>query len=239
MRVSGLGQVFLTSQPPLFRSRRRRVSSAKLRLWSWPKSNRGTGDLLNAQALEHVDVMFLFALAQRQMTQAVAAQIQGVEMADRVLDLILRSIVRGGSMPMSVPRVEIKIGQIVVRLQSVRQSPGDVLAETFIKFDEQFQPPLAFERFEVIGQRGTVGQIEGMLLEEGAAGGLFEKDSRQAKVKPGFIGKRWTRPEVLALGEELEDGIQKISGDRTRGKREMRHMGSKKFSRGSVNYNRD
>ena len=164
---------------------------------------------LSAQPFQNVRVVFFFALADGQMTQSVATQVQGVEMADGILGAVDGRVMSDRAMPTAIARVEIEVRQFGVGRRSIRQDKGQALAQKLNEFVGQFQAPRTFEGFEVIGAGRALGKLESVFLEERPTGRQFVKDSIQAQMNPRGIGQGGAIAPMPAVGKQFMEWGEK------------------------------
>ncbi len=124
-------------------------------------------------------VVFLFALRVCQVGERLGAQVEGEEVTDRAFRAVDRIGVDGGSVPVAVGGVEIKIPQgVEVGEGIIREQRGDARTRLFAKL----QPAGAIERREKMSGRGTIRQQRAAVLEEAAATAVIVERAGRPRV---------------------------------------------------------
>ena len=125
---------------------------------------------IGIQALKDMHVMLFLAEADPQMTEGVAAQVQGVEMPHGPLRLINPGVVGGSPMPMSVACIKVEFLQLRIIGQRVGQGVNCLGAKAPVEFLSQGKAARASQGGEVVFPRWAMWTSEGVLLQESSSG---------------------------------------------------------------------
>ena len=133
--------------------------------------------------------MLLLAVSQIQMAQGVVAKVQSVEVTDRSLGPVDELIMGCGSVPVSISGIEIKLIQVRIEIQRIRERCAHRFDQAFVEFTDQSKSALALQRLKVVGPRWAMVDAVTVGLEIAPAGSHLLQDPVNPKMNPGGVGK--------------------------------------------------